>query len=171
MRRLEIITIPILLFPESYISVFSDHNLEITIDFQGLGWSGLRCEVGLWMPLHPMPRTSDPVCPGPILQSIPPCPSPMYACLHKFIFPLISFRGSGGGLQLTPYVAGGIGCVLGPFLTDYLCYVRHYHCTQWPASLWKCTLVCFPSCPCEGRVRACVVGLQIFWRHFASADA
>jgi hypothetical protein len=46
MRTLETITMPILLFPEGYISAFWDHNFEIRIGFQGLGQSDPRHEVG-----------------------------------------------------------------------------------------------------------------------------
>jgi hypothetical protein len=37
MESLETITTPILLFMEGYLSAFWDHNLELTISFQGLG--------------------------------------------------------------------------------------------------------------------------------------
>jgi hypothetical protein len=106
MRSLETVTMPILLFL-NYISAFWDHNLEITIGFHGLGQSGPRCEVGLGMASPPMLGTSDPVCPGPIPT--------VYACLHTFIFPLITFRGSDGRLQPPLCVAGGFGCMLGRF--------------------------------------------------------
>jgi hypothetical protein len=80
--------------------LFWDHNLEIRIDFQGLGQSGPRHEVGLGTgpvqsapPLPPqMPGTSDPLCPASPC-GLSPFP-PMYMYLCAFIFPLIPFRGS-----------------------------------------------------------------------------
>jgi hypothetical protein len=108
----------ILLFLQSYISAFGDHNLEIRIDFQGLSQSGPRPEVELRTGLckaqlsSPMPRMSDPICPDPTHC---PYPFPMYTHLYTFIFPLIPFRGSASGLQPLPCMSGGFGCVLGPF--------------------------------------------------------
>jgi hypothetical protein len=120
MRSLETITTPILLLPGDYISAFWDHNLEITIGFQGLGLEaqGMRWgwEQGLRKvpPPSPTPGIRDPVCPGLILQ---PITLPLTLCTHActFIFPLTPFRGSGGGLQLLPCVAGSFVCVPGPF--------------------------------------------------------
>jgi hypothetical protein len=65
------IATPILLFLEGYISAFWDHNLEITIGFQGLGQLGSKHEVELGMgPAQNTvtPGTSKPVCPGPTLK-------------------------------------------------------------------------------------------------------
>jgi hypothetical protein len=62
---------PILLFPGGYIGAFCDHNLELTISFQGLGpvARGMRwgCKWGLHnVPTPPQQQqetgSSDPVC-------------------------------------------------------------------------------------------------------------
>jgi hypothetical protein len=101
---------PILLFPEGYISVFFflgggvDHNLEIRIGSKGsvVQARGVRWGWEHYLPL-PMPRTGNLVCPGLILWPISPPPC-MCTCVHLFF--LSSLLGG---------VAGSFGCVPGPF--------------------------------------------------------
>jgi hypothetical protein len=70
------------------------------------------------VPLPPhTPRTSEPDCLGLILWPVTPPPLPVYSvCIYS--------RGSGGGSQPLPCVAGGLGCVLG-WPMNSLSYGRH----------------------------------------------
>jgi hypothetical protein len=72
--------------------------------------------VGLVSGVSPTTQTWDKqpclLMPDPMARR--PSPLPVYTHLRAFIFALISFRRSGSGSQLPPYVAGSLGCVLGP---------------------------------------------------------
>jgi hypothetical protein len=73
------------------------------------GWERGLCKV-------PAPPALDkqPCLPRPDPAARRPSPLPKYVCLCAFIFPLMLFRGSGGGSQSLPCVAGGPVCVLSP---------------------------------------------------------
>jgi hypothetical protein len=119
-----------------------------------VGWEQGLCKVLL---PSPMPQMSNPVCPVPLLW--PVAPPPVYAYLCMFIFLLILFWGSGGGLQWLP-MADSFGCVPAHFM-DCLSCGRHHHCAwevQWDRQVSLCMHppVCFPSSPCWGGVRVCV---------------